>query len=166
MNQRTASAPYLSTIGSGSMVLRFDLDIFSTRPRSTGAPVARSTSPPPPPPSRSSWSSPRPPAPPRRAGRALDQPPALAVFDLVGVKPAAVQRPIGLVRDHALREQALERLRAAQVPHVLERTGPEAGVEQMQDRMLDTADILRDRQPFFCLRAVERLVRAPALRDW
>jgi len=32
MNQRTASAPYLATIGSGSTVLRFDLDIFSTRP--------------------------------------------------------------------------------------------------------------------------------------
>ena len=43
MNQRTASAPYLATIGSGSTVLRFDLDIFSTRPSSTGRPLSTCT---------------------------------------------------------------------------------------------------------------------------
>ena len=40
MNQRTASAPYWSTIGSGSTVFFFDLDISSTRPTSTVSPVA------------------------------------------------------------------------------------------------------------------------------
>ena len=42
---------------------------------------------------------------------------------------------------------------------VLQRPGPEARVEQVQDRMLDPADILRDRQPCLGLGAVERLVR-------
>ena len=40
MNQRTASAPYLARIGSGSTVFRFDLDIFSMRPSVTGWPLS------------------------------------------------------------------------------------------------------------------------------
>ena len=43
-------------------------------------------------------------------------------------------------------------------PEMLQRPGPEARVEQVQDRMLDAADILRDRQPFFGLGPIERLV--------
>ena len=118
MNQRTASAPYRSTIGSGSMVFFFDFDIFSTRPRLD-----------------------------RRAGRALDQRAALADLDLVGRQPAAVGGLIGLVGHHPLGEQALERLRDVEPADPLQRAGPEAGVEQVQDRMLDPADILPDRQP-------------------
>jgi hypothetical protein len=38
MNQRTASAPYWSTIGSGSTVFFFDFDIFSMRPISADRP--------------------------------------------------------------------------------------------------------------------------------
>src|SRR5439155_15551692 len=41
----------------------------------------------------------------------------------------------------------------------LQRAGPEAGVEQVQDRMLDPADILVDGEPFLGLLAVERPVR-------
>ena len=48
---------------------------------------------------------------------------------------------------HALREQAGERLVEADVAGRLHRAGEEARVEQVQDRVLDAADILVDRQP-------------------
>ena len=55
---------------------------------------------------------------------------------------------IGLVHDHALREQALERLvDASRCPVALHGAGEEARIEQVQDRVLDAADILVDRQP-------------------
>ena len=73
-------------------------------------------------------------------------------------EPASVARSIGLVSHHSLREQAGERLGHADLADPLQRAGPEAGVEQVQDRMLDTADILRDRQPLLGLGAVERPV--------
>ena len=41
---------------------------------------------------------------------------------------------------------------------IVERPGPEARIEQVQDRMLDAADILVDRQPLLGLLAVERPV--------
>ena len=62
------------------------------------------------------------------------------------------------MRDHALREQALERLGDADLADMGERPRPEAGVEQVKDRMLDPADILADRQPALGLGAVERLI--------
>ena len=43
--------------------------------------------------------------------------------------------------------QALERLRHVDLAEPLEGPGPEAGVEQMQDRMLNPSDILSDREP-------------------
>ena len=135
MNQRTASAPYLARIGSGSTVLRFDLDIFSTRPGVTGWPL-------------SMWTQSSP-----------------SLRDLVGAEPAAVAGAIGLVGDHALREQALERLGDADPAELLQRAGPEARVEQVQDRMLDPADILGDRQPLLGFGAVERLVRPAGWRS-
>jgi hypothetical protein len=49
------------------------------------------------------------------------------------------------VRDHALGEEAVERFGNVDPPQPLQRPGPEARVEQVQDRMLDAADILRDR---------------------
>ncbi len=39
MNQRAVSAPKLPMMSSGSTVLRFDFDIFSIEPISTGSPV-------------------------------------------------------------------------------------------------------------------------------
>jgi hypothetical protein len=42
MNQRAVSAPYCSTIRSGSTTLRLDLDILTVGPTTTGSPVARS----------------------------------------------------------------------------------------------------------------------------
>jgi hypothetical protein len=58
-----------------------------------------------------------------------------------------------------LGEQTLERLGDRDAPEPLQRSRPEARVEQVQDRMLDPADILRDRQPLLGLGTVERLVR-------
>ena len=55
---------------------------------------------------------------------------------------------IGLVHHHALGEEAGERLlQIIGMAGLLHRAGEEARIEQMQDRMLDAADILIDRQP-------------------
>ena len=90
---------------------------------------------------------------------AFDMDPIVAVaLDLVGAEPAAVTGAISLVGHHPLREQPIERLGKAQLSEPLQRAGPEARVEQVQDRMLDPADILPDRQPFLGLRSIERSV--------
>ena len=49
--------------------------------------------------------------------------------------------------DHALREEALERLLEADEAGVVEDLREEARVEQVQDRVLDAADVLVDGQP-------------------
>ena len=54
---------------------------------------------------------------------------------------------VGLVHHHALREQARERLVEADMAGRLHGAGEEARIEQVQDRVLDAADILVDRQP-------------------
>ena len=52
--------------------------------------------------------------------------------------------------DHALREQAFERLfDIVHVPGRLHGADIEARIEQVQDRVLDAAYILVDRQPAF-----------------
>ena len=81
------------------------------------------------------------------AGRALD---------LFRQQPGAVGRAVGLVADHALGEQAVERLVAAGHLHLAHGAGPEARIEQVQDRVLDAADILVDRHPVVVLLAIER----------
>ena len=108
-------------ISSGSTVLRFDFDIFSIAPISIGSPVASK----------------------RRAAAVV------GAFDLdLGRRdPRAVLLLVGLVHHHALREQAAERLVEPGVAGRLHRAGEEAAVEQMQDRVLDAADVLVDRQP-------------------
>ena len=82
-----------------------------------------------------------------------------------GDNPAAIGPLVGLVRHHALREQAGERLGHVDLADVLERPRPEARVEQVEDRMLDPADILADRQPLLGDRAIERLVRRAGWRS-
>jgi len=62
------------------------------------------------------------------------------------------------VRHHPLCEKALERFGDRDPAEVLQGTGPEAGVKQVEDRMLNPADILRHRQPFLGLGPVERPV--------
>ena len=54
----------------------------------------------------------------------------------------AILAAVGLVRDHALREQRSEGFLHLQLAAMGQRTGPEAGVEQVQDRVLDAADVL------------------------
>src|SRR6185503_646394 len=76
----------------------------------------------------------------------------------IGTKPAAVARTVGLVSDHSLGEQPLEGLSNADLPEPFQRSGPEASVEQVQDRMLDAADILGDRKPLLGFGPIERPV--------
>ena len=113
-------------MSSGSTTFFFDFDIFSMEPISIGAPV-------------STWK-------PRALGAVgLDA-------DVAGLDPGAVRGPVGLVHHHALREQAGEGLVEAGMAGLLHRAGEEARIEQVQDRVLDAADILVDGQP-----AVDRL---------
>ena len=72
---------------------------------------------------------------------------------------APVLAAVGLMRDHALREQRGEGFGHVDLAHMRQCAGPEPGVEQVQDRVFDPADILFDRQPFGDLVPVERLVR-------
>jgi hypothetical protein len=114
---------------SGSMVFFFDLDIFSMRPRSTSAPVAASITPPP------SLT---------RISSGESQRPSGALVRLVGHHPW-VKRPLnGSLTDN--------------LPIRSERACPEARVEQVEDRMLDPANILPDRKPRLGFLAVERRV--------
>ena len=70
---------------------------------------------------------------------------------------AAVARRGGVdfVRHHALREQRIEGLpsRFRQVAGLDHRPGEEARIEQVQDRVLDAADILVDIHPVIGVRA-------------
>jgi hypothetical protein len=101
-----------------------DFDIFSMSPMTRGSPALP-------------WWA---------AGGPCARP--LAVdLDVGRLDPQAVGVLVGLVGDHALREQAGERLGDAQHALVLQGAGDEAGVEQVQHRVLDAADILVDRQP-------------------
>ena len=106
-------------MSSGSTVLRFDFDIFSIAPIVTSSPVFE------------------------QAGAAA----VAADLDLHlrRRRIAAVGLPVGLVHHHALGEHAGERLVHTDVAGGLHGAGEEARVEQMQDRVLDAADILIDR---------------------
>ena len=139
MNQRAVSAPNEPMMSSGSTVLRFDFDIFSMAPISTGAPVAISDA----------W----------RAS------PTCSIFTSAGVDPGAVGGAVGLVDHHALGEQAGERLVDTDVTGRLHGAGEEAAVEQVQDRMLDAADILVDRQPLVDCPALGRRRRDPGIGE-
>ena len=110
-------------ISSGSTVLRFDFDIFSIAPIATRSPSSR----------LNARGGPRAPA---------------SISTSAGESQSPVRVAIGLVHHHALREEAGERLlQVADMAGRLHRAGEEAGIEQMQDRVLDAADILIDRQP-------------------
>ena len=63
------------------------------------------------------------------------------------------------MRHHALGEQAGEGFGYLDLADAGQRAGPEAGIEQVQDRVLDPADVLFHRQPLRDLRRIERLVR-------
>ena len=85
--------------------------------------------------------------------------PVVAVaFDLVRAEPAAIASAIGFMRDHALREQAPKRLGDPDPAKPLKCPRPEASVEQVQDRVLDTANILGDGKPRLRFGTIKRLV--------
>jgi hypothetical protein len=54
---------------------------------------------------------------------------------------------VAVGQDHALVEQLLERLLGEHQAAVVEHLVPEAGVEQVQHRVLDAADVEIDRHP-------------------
>ena len=118
-------------MSSGSTVFFFDFDIFSMAPISIGSPVAMQ----------------------RRACARRSAP---SILTSAGVTHSPFCPLIGLVHHHALGEQAGERLVEAGVAGRLHGAGEEARVEQVQDRVLDAADVLVDRQPVVDRLAVGR----------
>ena len=78
--------------------------------------------------------------------------------EVVGPHDVALRlRHLRAARLHpALVEQARERLAEAEHPEVVHRLDEEARVEQVPGRVVDAADVLRDRQPVVDDAAVER----------
>ena len=75
--------------------------------------------------------------------------------------PGRIAREVNLMRDHALREQRIERLNRArrQMPRLVHRAGEEAAVKQMQNRMLHPADILVHVHPVGRILGIRRRFR-------
>ncbi len=119
-------------MSAGATTLRLDLDIFTGSPITSGWPVAVSSA---------------------RRVVAL----ARRSAPCSGLEPIAVLPPIGLVSDHALGEEAGERLVHGQEAFVTQGPGDETRVEQMQHRVFDASDVLVHRQPAVGRRADRRL---------
>ena len=121
----------------------FDFDIVPMPDVSTGWPSARSTAP---------------------IARAL-------VVELhvdvgrVEVDDAAFRRlaEVDLVQHHALRQQVGERLLDLRQAEVAHHARPEARIQQVQDRVLDAADVLVDRHPVLRALVDHRARRCSAL---
>ena len=60
-----------------------------------------------------------------------------------------------LIEHHALAQQVLERLVKVQHAQVAQHLREEAAVQQVQDGVLDAADVLVDRHPAVGFRAIE-----------
>ena len=82
-------------------------------------------------------------------------------FPIVGdfgrIKPVAVFVAVGLVADHALGHQPVKGLLDPQIAALFQRPGEKAGIEQMQNRVLDAADVLVHGQPVIHRLAIEGL---------
>ncbi len=77
--------------------------------------------------------------------------------------PAAGRRAVeDVVEHHALRQQVGERLRRLHQPHVMHDARPEPRIEQVQDGVLDAADVLIHLQPVVGARVDHGLVVAKA----
>ena len=72
---------------------------------------------------------------------------AVALFNFVRRHPAAIRVLVGLVTDHALREEAGERFGIAHQTQFGHGAGEITRIEKMQDGVLDAADILVHRHP-------------------
>ena len=123
------------------MTFFFDFDIFSIAPISNRLPFDLQY---------------------QRCGNVVDRCPDR---DLRRLHPLSIFDLIGLVHDHALGEQAGERLVEADMAGRLHRAGEEAGIEQMQNRVLDAADVLVDRQPAVDHGAVGRRAFDPGVGE-
>ena len=82
-----------------------------------------------------------------RLVRAGQEHPVAAPVHGVGVVVLAAPVAEAVGQDHPLVEQAGERLGGRDQPRVVEHLLPEAGVEQVQHRVLDAADVEIDRHP-------------------
>ena len=142
MNSRAVSAPYCSTSLCGSTPLFFDFDIVPMPPLSTGWPSA--------------------------AQHGADARALLVHLHVhvggVEVDDAARGRlaEVDVVQHHALRQQVGERLVDRHEPQVAHHARPEARVQQVQDGVLDAADVLVHRQPVVGALVDHRLVVAGA----
>ena len=85
--------------------------------------------------------------------------------DLDGGDIAAIGLLIGLVHHHALGKHAGERLIQADMTGRLHRPGKETAVKQMQNRVLDTADILVHRHQAVGHRSRGRRVLVPRIGE-
>ena len=84
-------------------------------------------------------------------------------IDLLGAEehrhaPARIDAAIGLVRHHPLREQRGKRFLHRDLARMRQSPRPEAGVEQVQNRVLDAADIVLHRHPLGDFLRIEGLV--------
>ena len=82
-----------------------------------------------------------------RLVRAGEEHPVVPPVDGVGVVVLAALVAVAVGQDHPLVEEPGERLGGRDQAGVVEHLLPEAGVEQMQHRVLDAADIQVDRHP-------------------
>ena len=69
------------------------------------------------------------------------------LFDVVGCHGLVADAVLGFAQDHALVDESLKRLARAQVAQVVEHFVPESGVQQVQHRVLDAADVEVDGHP-------------------
>src|SRR5207248_8133790 len=90
----------------------------------------------------------------------VDERAILLLGHLVREEPFAVGALVGGVTDHALGEEAREWLLEIEIAALGERARKEAGIEQMQHRVLDAADVLVDRHPVVDVLALERILGA------
>ena len=80
-----------------------------------------------------------------------------AALHIVERDPLSDGGAVALLDDHALVEQPRERLLEVAQPHVVQGVRDKARVQQMEDGVLDAADVLVDRQPAIDDGGVENL---------
>src|SRR5207248_2787915 len=100
-----------------------------------------------------------------RPARRIDEMSTLGGLDLLGEEPFAGLALVRFVAYHALRKQPGKRLVEIEIPAPLQRAGEEARVKQVENRVLDTADVLVDRHPIIdrlALKCDRRTRRAEA----
>ena len=83
---------------------------------------------------------------------------AVLLHHVVGIDDVALRlrHDVAVLHQHALREQALERLVEVDQAHVAQHAREEARVQQVQNRVLDAAAVEIDRQPIGRGRRIER----------